>query len=171
MPAEASPLPEKFSVLVYVPMVERGDLYGLDRILQAARVLPHIPFELVGLYDGTINNPPPNLKIHPRIENLLEFYRRASVVWRPVRHDGLSFMVMEAMGHGRHVLWTYPFRGCLQVTEAEDAIHEIARLHDLHLQNKLDLNRDGVRAISEGGYLPHELRKRIHTRLEQLIEA
>lgn len=171
VPAEASALPADFSVLVYVPVVGRGELYGLDRILQAARALPHIPFELVGLYDGTIDNPPANLRIHGRIENLIGFYRRASVVWRPVRHDGLSFMVMEAMGHGRHVLWTYPFRGCLQVSEAEDAVAQIARLYELHEQKKLEINLEGVRAISEGGYLPLELRKRIHTRLEQLVEA
>lgn len=171
VPAEPSPLPSEFSVLVYVPVVDRADLYGLDRILCAARALPHIPFELVGLYDGKIENPPANLRIHGRIPDLGQFYRRASVVWRPVRHDGLSFMVMEAMGHGRYVLWTYPFRGCLQVDDAEDAIREISRLHALHELRELDVNHEGVQAIADGGYLPFELRKRIHARLEQLIEV
>jgi hypothetical protein len=171
VPAEPSPLPSEFSVLVYVPAVDRANLYGLDRILCAARALPHIPFELVGLYDGKIENPPANLKIHGRIPDLADFYRRASAVWRPVRHDGLSFMVMEAMGHGRHVLWTYPFRGCLQVDGAVDAIREITRLHSLHESRALDINREGVQAIADGGYRPFELRKRILTRLEQLIEA
>lgn len=171
VPDRPSPLPAEFSVLVYVPMVRRGELYGLDLILRVARWLPEIPFELVGLYEGEIRNPPANLKIHGRIPDLLEFYRRASVVWRPVRHDGLSFMVMEAMGHGRHVLWTYPFPGCIQTTNAEDARDEIVRLRALHRAQRLEVNCAGVRAIAEGGYLPQHLKQRIHARLEQLLES
>jgi glycosyltransferase involved in cell wall biosynthesis len=171
VPARPSPLPAEFSVLVYVPMVSRGELYGLDRILHVARCLPHIPFELVGLYEGEIPNPPANLKIHGRISDLIEFYRRASIVWRPVRHDGLSFMVMEALGHGRHVLWSYPFPGCIHVTNAEQAREEIERLHALHQAQRLSVNCAGVRAIAEGGYLPQHLKQRIHARLEELLDS
>ena len=171
VPDRPSSLPTEFSVLVYVPMVSRGELYGLDRILHVARRLSHIPFVLVGLYDGEIPNPPPNLTIHGRIPNLSEFYRRASVVWRPVRHDGLSFMVMEAMGHGRHVLWSYPFPGCIHVTNAENAHDEIVRLHAMHQAGRLTVNCAGVRAIAEGGYLPQHLKKRIHARLEELVAS
>ena len=171
VPDHPTPLPSQFSVLVYVPVVSRGELYGLDRILQVARDLPHVPFELVGLYDGTIPNPPANLKIHGRIPDLIEFYRRASVVWRPVQHDGLSFMVMDAMGHGRHVLWSYPFPGCIHVMDAAQARQEIVRLHAMHLERRLKTNCAGVRAIAEGGYLPQSLKKRIHARLEELLDS
>jgi hypothetical protein len=171
VPAKPSPMPETFSVLVYMPVVSRGELYGLDRILETARALPHVPFELVGLYDGEIENAPRNLRIHGRVPNLAEFYKRASVVWRPVRHDGLSFMVMEAMGHGRHVLWTYPFPGCTQVSSAEDATQRISALHELHLAKNLHINSEAVRAIAEGGYLPSTLRARIHKRLEDILAA
>jgi hypothetical protein len=54
VPERPSTLPSRFSVLVYMPAVTRGALYGLDRILEVARELPHIPFELVGLLEGTI---------------------------------------------------------------------------------------------------------------------
>ena len=171
VPDRPSPLPAEFSVLVYMPMVSRGELYGLDHILWVARRLPHIPFELVGLYEGEIPNPPANLKIHGRIPDLVEFYRRASVLWRPVRHDGLSFMVMEAMGHGRHVLWTYPFPGCIYVTNAEQARHEIVRLHAMHQAGCLKINGVGVHVIAEGGYLPQYLKKRIHARLEEFLDS
>jgi glycosyltransferase involved in cell wall biosynthesis len=171
VPDRPSPLPTEFSVLVYVPMVSRGDLYGLDLILRVARCMPHVPFELVGLYEGQIPDPPANLKIHGRIPDLIEFYRRASVVWRPVRHDGLSFMVMEAMGHGRHVLWSYPFPGCIHVTNAEEARDEILRLHALHQARRLKVNCAGVHAIAEGGYLPQHLKQRIHARLAELLDS
>src|SRR5271157_374183 len=171
VPDGPSPLPREFSVLVYMPDTRRSKLYGLDRIVQVARELPHIPFELVGLLHGSITDPPPNLKIHGRIPDLAEFYRKASVVWRPVRHDGLSFMVLEALGHGRHVLWSYAFPGCVQVDSASEARDEIARLNALHQQGRLGINSAGVEAISSGGYLPQRLRADILARLDRFLES
>lgn len=171
IPEHPSPLPRDFSVLVYVPDVRRCELYGLDRILRVARELPQIPFELVGLVHGQIPDPPSNLKIHGRISNLKEFYRRASAIWRPVRHDGLSYMVLEALGYGRHVLWSYPFPGCVQVTCESEARDEIVRLYSLHKQRGLHLNCVGVQAIREGGYLPRRLRKEILSHLDHILSC
>lgn len=169
IPEEASPLPSRFSVLVHVPSTALGYLYGLDRILQVARRLPQIPFELVGLKEGKISDPPPNLRIHGRVSNLEEFYRRATVIWRPVRHDGLSFMVREALGHGRHVLYTYPVRGCQQVSCAEDAQEQILRLNMMHQLGRLKTNELGVRVVAEN-YSKLLLKNRILGRLEALVQ-
>jgi len=171
VPQSPSPLPAEFSVLVYMPDTSRGLLYGLDQILQVARELVHIRFDLVGLLHGSIAAPPPNLHIHGRIPNLRAFYERASVVWRPMRHDGLSCMVMEALGHGRHVLWSYPFPGCQQVNSATAASEEILRLHALHRRNRLSINHAGARAMVQGGYMPAQLRHTIRERLEALLEC
>ena len=171
IPDQPSPLPSNFSVLVYMPDVRRGNLYGLDRILQVARQLPNVPFDLVGLLHGPIVDAPPNLRIHTRIPDLKEFYRKASVVWRPVCHDGLSFMVLEALGHARHVLWNYAFPGVTQVTTAEEAQEEISRLFELHRNSRLQPNWKGAQAIAEGGYLPQTLKGRILNRLEQILEC
>jgi len=171
VPDHPSALPSRFSVLVYMPVVSRGTLYGLDRILDVARELSHIPFELVGLQEGAIRNLPPNLRVHGRVPDLKACFARATVVWRPVRHDGLSWMVLEALGHGRHVLWTYAFPGCKQVSSAAEARDEIARLHALDLQKRLEVNSAGVAAIAEGGYLPRVLRGEIRSRLEDILDA
>jgi glycosyltransferase involved in cell wall biosynthesis len=156
--------------LVYVPDTRRGHLYGLDRILQVARELPEIRFELVGLVHGSVDAPPPNLRIYGRIPDLKEFFQRASVIWRPVRHDGLSHMVLEALGYGRHVMWTYPFPGCINVEEASDAQQQISRLHDLHRRGLLQVNWEGVEAISRE-YHPERLKKNILARLEQILNT
>ncbi len=170
VPEAPSVLPSEFSVLVYVPSVERSDLYGLDMILQVARELPEVPFELVGLRDGPVPNPPPNIRFHNRIPELTEFYKRASVVWRAARHDGLSWMVLEALGHGRHVLWTYPFPGCLHATSAAEARGHILRLCKLHQQNKLEINRQGSCFIAGSIYQPQRLKQNIRSRLERLMQ-
>jgi hypothetical protein len=171
VPDQPSPLPQEFRVLVYVPTVTRSELYGLDRVLKVARQLPDVPFDLVGLLDGPIPDPPANLQMYGRIPNLREFYLRASVVWRPVRHDGLSWMVLESLGHGRHVLWTYPFPGCIQVATAADACQHISRLHSLHRHGLLQLNEKGTHSITNDGYLPQFLRTKIRSRLEEILES
>jgi len=171
VPDRPGPMPEEFRVLVYVPTLTRSSLYGLDSILIAARSLPDVPFDLVGLRDGPIPDAPRNLHVYPRIPNLAEFYRRASVVWRPVRHDGLSWMVMESLGHGRHVLWTYAFPGCIHATNSSEACEQIARLHRLHQRGALQKNQMGADFIAQGGYSPRFLRREIHARLERMLDS
>lgn len=170
IPDGPSPLPDEFSVLVFVPDACRGELYGLDMILQVANALPEVPFELVGLKAGTVSKAPSNLHIHGHIPDLTEFYRGSSVLWRPVRHDGLSCMVLEALGHGRHVLWTYPFPGCMHVTHADEARQQIERLHRLHRQKQLEINRVGAEMIAER-YAPQVVKKEILSRLAEIVEA
>jgi len=142
-------LPEVFSIATYMPAVSRGELYGLSRILRVARSLPHIPFELLGLTEGEIKNPPPNLRILGRTQDTSAYYRRASVYWRPVSHDGLSFMSLEALSHGRYVLWSYPFPHCIQSSSAETDIAELQRLHALHQAKSLPLNRSGADFVAQ----------------------
>jgi hypothetical protein len=170
VPDHPSPLPKHFSVLVYVPSIERSELYGLDMILEAARQLPQIRFELVGLRDGPVPNPPPNINFHNRIPNLSEFYKQACVVWRPTRHDGLSWMVCEALGYGRHVLWTYSFPGCIQVTSVSEAVAHIFRLYQLHQKQKLQINHEGVCFIASSEYHPQNFRSKIRSHLERILE-
>jgi hypothetical protein len=171
IPNETVPLPDEFSVLVYVPSVERSELYGLDMILEAARQLPQVKFELVGLRDGPVANPPDNIRFHKRLPNLVDYYRDATVVWRPARHDGLSWMVLEGLGYGRHVLWTYPFRGCIRSTTASEAICHIKRLHQLHQHKQLMLNQEGASFIAASEYYPKNFRADIHARLEKILAS
>jgi hypothetical protein len=169
-PARPSPLPQEFSVLVYVPTVSRSALYGLDTILAVASKLPHIPFELVGLRDGPVDLPP-NIRAYNRLPDLTEFYKRTSVVWRPTRHDGLSWMVMESLGHGRHVLWTHPFPGCLQVSAVSDCAAHIQRLFQMNQEQELSLNEEGVRFIAGSEYCPETFKTKMRSRFEKILQS
>jgi hypothetical protein len=169
VPDRPSPLPKEFSVLVYMPDTKKSELYGLDRILEVARQLPHVPFELVGLLDGRIDDPPSNLRIWGRLPDLKQFYLRASVVWWPTRHDGMSFMVLEGLGYGRHVLWSYAFPGCVPVTGVIDAKETIARLYAKHKAGLLEINQEGVQVIAGRGFLPHHLKRKTLARLERIL--
>ena len=170
IPDQPFPLSSTFSVLVHVPSVDLGYLYGLDRILEVAGNLPEIRFDLVGLKQGRISNAPANVRIHGRIPDLSPFYRAASVVWRPVRHDGLSFMVREALGHGRHVLYSYPFPGCVRVNGTADAQRELLRFCELHQRGLLTINEAG-RNVATANYAKSALKPQILRRLEALMHS
>jgi hypothetical protein len=163
------PLPRKFSVLVFLPTAVRTELYGWDRVVAVARALPSVEFKLVGLRDDNPPPAPPNVIVHRWIEDLTPFYEQATVLWRPVRHDaGISFMVLEALAHGRHVLYTYPIPACLQVNGTESAQKQLERLISLHDAGELDLNQGGIRAVAQH-YCCEAVRSELHRRWEEII--
>jgi hypothetical protein len=163
-----APLPKKFSVLTYMPSVTKGKLYGLDLMLEVAHQLPGVEFNLVGVEEKQVPNAPRNFKVHARMP-MGPFLERATVVWRPVRHDGgISFMVLEALAHGRHVLYSNPFVACTQVRDAAAARAEIEKLLALHNTGKLKLNQAGIEAIARS-YTSDKVRADLLKRFEEII--
>ena len=144
-----APLPQKFSVLCYTPTTERMELYGIDQVLEVARALPTVTFDIVGLLPGQKLDAPANVRLHGWIGDLTPFYRGATVVWRPTRHDGMSFMALEALAHGRHVIWSYPAPGVIQSGNAGTARVELERLLELHAGGSLELNYAGAQFVAK----------------------
>lgn len=166
--SDPAPPLEKFSVLVYLPSLEKATLYGWDQVLEVAGACRSIEFVAVGLREGRIQRIPPNIKVHGWTANLVPFLERATVLWRPVQHDGLSFMVLEALARGRHVLYSYPFPGCVQATDAATARKELERLLELHSARALGLNQAGIDVIARD-FRPDKVRADILCRWEGII--
>jgi Glycosyl transferases group 1 len=162
------PLPEQFSVLTYAPSFKKAELYGLDRVLEVARRLPDVDFKLVGILDSPIPPCPPNLKVHGPVD-LQPFYEQSTVLYRPVRHDGgISFMVLEALSHGRHVVYTRSFPASILVSNVDEACAELIRLRDLHKTGALGLNKTGLAAIDRD-YSSQKVRANLLARWERVI--
>ena len=166
--SEVAPLPEKFSVLAYVPDQEKSKLYGWDQIVEVARALGSVEFNVVGLRQSETLQSPPNVKMHGWAKDLTPYLQRATVLWRPVKHDGLSFMVLEALAQGRHVLYPYRFPGCVEVKTAEAAKHELKRLAQLHDSKVLKVNESGIQSIA-GNFTPQKVRADLLRRWEEII--
>lgn len=147
--AQLRPLPQKFSVLCYTPNTDRLELYGIDQVLEVARAMSAVEFTLVGLLPGQKLNVPDNVQLHEWTEDMTPFYQNASVLWRPTRHDGMSFMALEALAHGRHVIWSYPSPGVIQSKHASSARIELQRLFDLHRDGRLALNYAGADFVAK----------------------
>jgi glycosyltransferase involved in cell wall biosynthesis len=166
-----APLPGEFSVLVYVPGLEKANLYGLDQILEVADTLRSVKFTLVGWTSGQGFQTRPNVKIHGRVSDLSPFIERATVIWRPVRHDaGISFMVLEALAQGRQVLYSYPFPACTRVNTAEAACTELEKLLALHELRRLELNHGGMETVARD-YAPSKVRAELLKRWEEIIQS
>jgi hypothetical protein len=153
---------------VYGPSFRKAELYGLDQILEVAARLPDVEFNLVGILEWPVPACPPNVKVYGRI-GLQPFYERSCVLYRPVRHDGgISFMVLEALAHGRHVVYTRPFPASTLVHDVEEACQELRRLQDLHAAGRLGLNYRGIEVIA-GDYSSETVRANLLSRWERVI--
>jgi len=140
-PTEPLPLPEKFAVLSYLP-AQRWDFYHGAQILEIARRMPRINFHIVAT--PPMENPPPNIRFHGYVEEMKPLYQQCKVLLRLTNHDGLSKMVLEALGYGRYVLWNHPFPHCRLVETVEDVQKEL-----LALSTQEDINREGLAFVTQ----------------------
>ena len=140
IPEDVPALPRSFTVLAYA-VDDRGDLYGLDVILELARRRPDIPFLLLA---ATPNDAlPENVSALGWVEDTREVMSRSTLYIRPTSRDGLSNLVLEALASGRHVMWTHPFPGVHVIDSVEAAKVRLDELHRQHVEGRLTPNHEG----------------------------
>lgn len=145
-PAVRAALPERFTVLAYCPG-NTEHLYGVDIILDVARRLPHVHFDIIGgcRPAGEYEN----VTYHGWVDNIVPAIDAATVILRPTRHDGMPLMVLEALARGRHVIWSRRLEGAITASTADEITPIIAAMNCSHRQKILQLNEPGVRAVAE----------------------
>lgn len=142
VPDMLAPLPERFTVLTYLPQPRR-DFYGQQAIWQAARAMPDTRFIAIG--HGTSDTAAPrNVEYTGEVSGIEHFIDKATVLVRMTQHDGLSQNIVEALARGRHVVWTYPYPGALHVRSANELIQELQRLRQSHDSGYLQVNHTGA---------------------------
>jgi hypothetical protein len=133
-------------LLTYLPE-GRADFYGGDTIRHLAAALPEVRVLVTGA--RSLPWSAPNVRCLGWVEQMAPLYAQAHVLVRLPRHDGLAFMVQEALAFGRHVLWTYPFPGAVQAADADDAVLLARELYGRHLQSGLPLNEAGATHVRQ----------------------
>jgi glycosyltransferase involved in cell wall biosynthesis len=136
--AEFVPCPEKNGVLFVGKWNARK---GVDIVLEVARVLPDIPFQLVGWADdgGYRKAAPPNVSFieMPDARELNRMFDRAAVFFLPSRAETFGVAVLQAMAAGCAVVSTIPlpYEGyCSTVDDHAGmtrAIEQLCRDHEL----------------------------------------
>lgn len=130
------PLPEKFSILTYVPY-KRWEFYNGDMILKLAEKFPDIDFHLLAAEGKIVKLS--NVYTYGFVEDVTPFYKNSSVLVRITKHDGLGKMVVEALSYGRQVLWNMPFPHCILVNTLEDCmvtLNSLKKKQELNLAGK-----------------------------------
>lgn len=170
IPETLPPMPERFAVLAHLSSATRVELYGIDHLFEVARRMPQVQFHVVGILPGETLESPANVKVHGRVPSMVPFFEQTSVLWRPARHDGLSFVALEALGYGRHVLWSYPFPEAIVAKDATAGYEQLQRLHHLHQQGTLQINQTGADYIARH-FAPALIREGILSRWKRIIES
>lgn len=109
---ELPPMPKEFSVLV---KVADDQLYGSSIVFELVKDLPNVKFLVVSGQDVQPSwllskiGKTKNLTYLGWKDNMLEIYKRSTVLLRLTKHDGLSYMVIESLALGRQVVWSHNF--------------------------------------------------------------
>ena len=117
---------ENNAVMSYVAQA-RQEFYGIEMIHQAANRFPEINFLLYGMKD-TKYVFPKNVKLMgwTTETEFAEGLKSTSVFLRLPKHDGFSASVIEAMGFGCEVFWTFPGPNAIVVNNSEELIDKLA---------------------------------------------
>lgn len=102
------PLPEHPSVLIYLPE-RRFEFYGGLIVEKLATEFPEVRFVVVGSYRQTVI---PNLSYLPWQREMRRVWEETGILLRVAKHDGLPWMVLEALARGRQVIFSHDFPHC-----------------------------------------------------------
>lgn len=141
---ECPAFPPTFRVLTYIPDY-RYRFYGGEAIYEAAKCLPHVPFDVVGGRGGWVPHALANLHFHGWQNDLEPFYRNCCVVVRMVEHDSIGCTVLEGISFARHVLYSYsvPHTQLVRFGDIDTLIQRLGDLERLHRSGLLKINLAG----------------------------
>ena len=145
-PEEIPAWPEKFSVLAYVPE-GRGELYGLQKIVNLARSFPGMSFRIMGLKQAP--DFPENLRAIGWTSSVPGEMRGCVCYLRLNSHDGLSVSVLEALASGRYVAYSMPLEGCYHADNDAELRGYLARLEASFNKGGLAPNEAGWRFVRQ----------------------
>jgi hypothetical protein len=121
----------------------REEFYGLVAVLRVAAALPDARVLVAGC--ERLEQPvPANVRCLGWVADMAAVYAGAHVLLRMAAHDGLAFMVQEALAYGRHAVWNHPFPGVRQALSAEEAVMHATELAEQHRAGRLSLNHEGA---------------------------
>jgi glycosyltransferase involved in cell wall biosynthesis len=143
-PLAAPPLPFDFSVLTYLP-VARFEFYGGPTILDAARRMPSVRFDVVGGPSERSRSATANVHWHGWVDDMTQLYAQTTVVVRIPQHDGFGNTVIEGLLNARHVIYTQevPFVRRVWPATAEALVAALREFQNAHAERRLAPNLAG----------------------------
>lgn len=140
-------IPEKpimsgeFSILTYVPQDDQ-EFYGLPIIIEVAKQFPEIIFKIAGSKETSFPLTP-NIQLLGWIDNMKPLFEKSVVCIRFLKHDGLSFFVLESLLYGKYVIYNRSFDYCNYASNVPEMISVISELYAKFRIGELAPNEDG----------------------------
>jgi hypothetical protein len=166
LPIIMAPMPEQFTVLTYLPP-DRPEFYGSADILRLAESLPDVHFLVAGSA-GMQQATPSNVRFLGWREDMAPVYAASSVLLRQPDHDGLSFMVLEALAAGRYAIWNRVLQGATHAATYDEALVALTSLRDQHRAGALRANEAGRDEVARS-YSVDRVRSEILGRFESIL--
>lgn len=139
------PLPNTFTILSYVPDT-RYQFYFGPLIIEAARRLPHVAFEVMGGSGEWCKDPPSNLRFLGWVSNPAGPFARAACVLRLVEHDSIGGTAVEGLMLGRSVLYSGELPGSQKVApDLDQVVDAIEAMFQRHASGVLQLDIEGAK--------------------------
>lgn len=154
-----SSMPDKFTILTYMGK-GKEEYYGIDTLIVLSRKFPDIEFRVAGTdcYSKPLAN---NIKLLGWIDIDKEFEESVCYL-RNVKHDGLSFSVLEALGYGKKVFYNYNFPHTIYFRDNNDLVEKISEQKRLFNSGKLEIDQEAIDFIKK-----YYLKERV---LENLVK-
>ena len=146
VPAQTPPFPAAFTVLAYL-LEQREEFYGAAAVRAVAEALPEARVLVAGVED--LADSPDNVDCLGWQNDMAPVYAAAHVLLRLPEHDGLSFMVQEALALGRYAIWNHSFPGVSTAFSADRAVALVAELAAHHRAGVLPFNDAGRAHVQE----------------------
>jgi hypothetical protein len=166
-PPAVPPLPAEFTVLTYL-RPGREAFYGAGIVRRVATALPAARVLVAGVDELT--EAPPNLSCLGWVTDMPALYARSHVLLRMPAHDGLAFMVQEALAYGRYAVWNHPFPSAIEALTAEEAVAAVADLAERHTAGRLPPNLLGAAQVRKESN-PARIRDALRHGLLAAVEA
>lgn len=164
-PEVVPPLPDQFTILTYLPD-DRPQFYGSEFIERLAEDIPEVRILVLSGGKKVYRSIHQNVKCLGWVPEISDIYSQGTVLVRMTEHDGLSFMVLESLAYGRHVIWTYPYPGVISTKSYPLLKEAILHLYGLHNSGKLRLNQEGREFVLR----EHQPQKIAHNIIKKLRE-
>lgn len=144
IPGAVPPLPERMTVISYVPDTRR-EFYGLPMLLAAARALPEIRFRFFRGDGEGIADVPENVEFLGYVDDMHEVYAQSSVVVRLVEHDGDSSVIAEGLLYARPVVYSFkvPHTQYVPFGDTKEFVRLLSAFLEQHRAGGISLNDTG----------------------------
>lgn len=121
------------TVLVYLPQ-KKKEFYGVSLVKEAVKQYRDIEFVIVADDEHSLASYS-NVRSVGWVSEMDDIWDSVGGLLRITRHDGMPRMVLEALRRGKHVIYSWPFPGCVHASTKDDVFSALSDFREVSSTN------------------------------------